>query len=155
MSCWQALTPPLPEHMLRAVEEEEQEEEKGGGDRQCREHQVTVKCNLSRQITQLAIYVDSYGLKNSFSRFIGFTSSSQTCSMPHSECRETNKLKQMDSGRAFDHHCCFTLMRVSVKIQGRALAQNGSNPTLLYSNVSMFNGSKIFRISRQSLGVMY
>ena len=38
MSCWQALTPPLPEHMLRAVEEEEQEEEEGGGDRQSREH---------------------------------------------------------------------------------------------------------------------
>ena len=62
--------------------------------------------------------------------------------MPRSERRDTNKLKQMDSGRAFDHHCCFTLMRVSVKIQGRALAQNGSNPTLLYSNVSMFSGSK-------------
>ena len=29
MSCWQALTPPLPEHMLRAVEEEQEEEEGG------------------------------------------------------------------------------------------------------------------------------
>ena len=46
MSCWQAPTPPLPEHMLRADEEEQ--EEKGGGDRQCMEHQVTVNCNVSR-----------------------------------------------------------------------------------------------------------
>ena len=144
MSCWQALTPPLPEHMLRAVEEEEQEEEKGGGDRQCREHQVTVKCNLSRQITQLAIYVDSYGLKNSFSRFIGFTSSSQTCSMPHSECRETNKLKQMDSGRGFDHHC-FTLIRVSLKTLGRVLVQSRTKQTLLFSNFSVFF-SKVSRL---------
>ena len=30
MSCWQAPTPPLPEHLLRAVEEEQEEE--GGGD---------------------------------------------------------------------------------------------------------------------------
>ena len=37
MSCWQAPTPPLPEHMLRAVEEE-QEEEEGGGEKQSREH---------------------------------------------------------------------------------------------------------------------
>ena len=47
MSCWQAPTPPLPEHMLRAVEEE-QEEEEGGVLRKARNIVVTVNCNVSR-----------------------------------------------------------------------------------------------------------
>ena len=46
MSCWQAPTPPLPEHMLRAVEEEQ--EEKGEEIGSAGNILVTVNCNLSR-----------------------------------------------------------------------------------------------------------
>ena len=156
MSCWQAPTPPLPEHMLRVVEEEEEEE--GGGDRQSREHRCgsQLQCfTVNHTISDICLFLWTKNqLKNSFSRILGFTSSSQTCSMPHSQCRETDKLKQMDSGRTFDHHC-FTLIRVSLKFQGRSFAQSGSNPLLLYSNFSMFSGSKVSRLSGQSLGVIY
>ena len=53
MSCWQAPTPPLPEHMLRVVEEEEEEE--GGGDRQSREH----RCG-----SQLQSFTANYTISN-------------------------------------------------------------------------------------------
>ena len=98
------------------------------GDRQSREHRCGSQLQyftVNHTISDLCLFLwIKKQLKNSFSRILGFTSSSQTCSMPHSECSETNKLKQMDSGRGFDHHC-FTLICVSVKIQVRALAQSG------------------------------
>ena len=53
MSCWQAPTPPLPEHMLRAVEEEEEGE--GEGDRQSREH----RCD-----SQLQCFTMNYTISN-------------------------------------------------------------------------------------------
>ena len=54
MSCWQAPTPPLPEHMLRAVEEEQEGEEEGG-ERQSREH---------RRGSQLQCFMVNYTISN-------------------------------------------------------------------------------------------
>ena len=67
MSCWQAPTPPLPEHMLRAVEEEEEGE--GEGDRQSREHRCDSQLQgftVNHAIRNISLFVWTKNqLKNS------------------------------------------------------------------------------------------